>query len=84
MLNVNLVYSFRSCKPRVTNAEQMARSKFSREPIANACGPRILWGQGANSFPGHFTTLISDLRLTVMGEKYPLTKFPPVSNEESL
>lgn len=84
MLNVNLIYSFRQCKLRVTNLEQVARSKFYREQITNACGTVILQGQHSNLLAGDFTALISDLHVTVMGRKYPLTKFPPVSSKESL
>lgn len=81
MLHVTLVYSFRSCKPRVTNPEQRARSKFYREQITSACGMDILQVQRSDSVPGDFTTLIGDLRVTVMGRKYLLTESPPVSSK---
>lgn len=51
-------------KLRVTNSEQMARSKFYREQITNARGTDIL--QAQCSLSGDFTTLISDLHVTVM------------------
>lgn len=52
-------------KLRVTNSEQMARSKFYREQITNARGTDILQAQCSKSLSGDFTALISDLHVTV-------------------
>lgn len=47
----------------------MARSKFCREQITNACGMDVLQGQRSNVLAGDFGALVSDLWVTVMGGK---------------
>lgn len=62
----------------------MARSKFYREQITNACGMDVLQARHSDSVPGDFTTLIADLRVTVMGRKCSLTESPPVSSKRGV
>ena len=47
----------------------MARSKFCREQITNACGTDILQGQHPSVLAEDFGALVSDLPVTVMGGK---------------